>query len=125
MLTVAGNDSNLLTVLTESVELVLEGGLELLTGDVGQLSLGDEGLGLSTDQFLLENDDARRVGVLILELGDLVGDLLLACDRSVRSVLDSGKGKPTVAARLDRGFDVTNALDGDTVLVVPVDKQVL
>lgn len=31
----------------------------------------------------------------------------------------------TVAARLDRGFDVTNALDGDTVLVVTVDKQVL
>lgn len=92
VLAVAGNDSDLLTVLTESVELVLEGGLELLTGDVGQLSLGDEGLGLSTDQFLLKNDNARRVGVLVLELGDLVGDFLLACDQSVRSVLDSGKG---------------------------------
>lgn len=92
VLAVAGNDSDLLAVLTESIELVLEGGLELLTGDVGQLSLGDEGLGLSTDQFLLENDDARRVGVLVLELGDLVGDFLLACDRLVRSVLNSGKG---------------------------------
>lgn len=81
VLAVAGNDSDLLAVLSESVELVLEGALELLTGDVGQLSLGDEGLGLSTDQFLLENDNARRVGVLVLELGDLVGDLLLACGR--------------------------------------------
>lgn len=125
MLAVAGNDSDLLAVLTESVKLVLEGGLELLTGDVGQLSLGDEGFGLSTDQFLLENDDARRVGILVLELGDLVGDFLLACDRSVRSVLDSGKRKLTVAARLDRSFDVTNALDSDTVLVVTVDKQIL
>lgn len=44
---------------------------------------------------------------------------------SVRSGLGSGKEKLTVAARLDRGFDITNALDSDTVLVVTVDKQVL
>lgn len=31
----------------------------------------------------------------------------------------------TVTAGLDRGFDVTDALDGDTVLVVAVDILVL
>jgi hypothetical protein len=42
------------------------------------LSLSDEGLGLSTDKLLLENDNLGRVGFLVLELSDLVGDLLLA-----------------------------------------------
>lgn len=83
VLAVAGNESNLLAVLTESVELVLEGGLELLTGDVGQLGLRDEGFGLGTDQLLFEDNDARRVWLLVLELGDFVGDLLLAYMTSV------------------------------------------
>lgn len=42
VLSVAGNDSKLLGVLTESVKLVGEGRLELLTGDVGELGLGDK-----------------------------------------------------------------------------------
>jgi hypothetical protein len=42
------------------------------------LSFGDERLGLGADEFLLENDNARGVGVLVLQLGDLIGDLLLA-----------------------------------------------
>lgn len=79
VLAIAGNEGNLLTVLTESIELVLECSLELLTGDVRQLSFRYEGLCLCTNQFLLENNNARRVGVLVLELGNLVGDLLLAC----------------------------------------------
>ena len=79
VLAVASNDCHLLAVLTESVELVGESGLQLLTGDVGELSLSDERLGLSTDKLLLENDNLGAVGLLVLELSDLVGDLLLAC----------------------------------------------
>lgn len=65
-------------MLAESIELVGEGSLELLAGDVGELGLGDEGLGLSTDKLLLEDDNLGAVGLLVLELGDLVRDLLLA-----------------------------------------------
>ena len=79
VLAVAGNDSHLLAVLTECIELVLEGSLDLLTGDVRELSLRYKGLGLSTNQFLLENNNAGRFRVLVLELGNFVGDLLLAC----------------------------------------------
>jgi len=42
------------------------------------LSLSDEGLGLSTNKLLLEDNDSGRVGLLVLELSDLVGNLLLA-----------------------------------------------
>ena len=79
MLAKAGNDGNLLRVLTESVELVGESGLELLAGNVRELSLGDERLGFGADQLLLENDNLGAVGLLVLELGNLVGNLLLAC----------------------------------------------
>jgi hypothetical protein len=79
VLAVAGDDGHLLAVLAERIELVGEGSLQLLTGDVGELSLCDEGLGLGTDKFLLEDDDLGAVGLLVLELGNLVGDLLLAC----------------------------------------------
>jgi hypothetical protein len=42
VLAVSSNDGHLLRVLTESVELVGEGSLQLLTGDVGELGLGDQ-----------------------------------------------------------------------------------
>lgn len=87
MLAVASNEGDLLAVLTKGVKLVLEGGLQLLTGDVGQLGLRDEGLGLGANQLLLEDDDARGVGVLVLELSNFVGDLLLACMTSVIPIL--------------------------------------
>lgn len=87
--------------------MVGEGGLELLAGDVGKLGFGDEGFGFGADELLLEDDDAGRVGLLVFELSDLVGDLLLA-----------------VAAGLDGSFDVADALDGNAVLVVAVDKLV-
>jgi hypothetical protein len=74
----AGDDSKLLAVLTEGIELVGEGSLQLLTGDVGELGLGDERLSLGTDELLLKDDNLGAVGLLVLELGDLVGDLLLA-----------------------------------------------
>lgn len=78
VLAVAGDDGHLLAVLAEGVELVSESSLQLLAGDVGELGLSDEGLGLGADELLLENDDLGAVGLLVLELGDLVGDLLLA-----------------------------------------------
>lgn len=78
VLAVSGNDSDLFAVFAKRVELVLEGCLELLTGDVGELRLSHQGFGLRANQFLLEDDDARRARVLILELGNLISDLLLA-----------------------------------------------
>lgn len=83
MLAVAGDDSDLLAMLPESVELVSVGGLYLLAGDVGELCLGDERLCLGANKFLLEDDNLGRVGLLVLQLSDLVGDLLLACERIV------------------------------------------
>ena len=78
MLAVAGDDGEFLRVLAECVELVGEGCLELLARDVGELGLGDERLGFGADQLLLEDDDLGAVGFLVFQLGDLVGDLLLA-----------------------------------------------
>lgn len=79
VLAVAGNDGDLLAVLAESVKLVGVGSLDLLAGDVGELGLGDQRLGLGTDELLLKDNNLGRVGLLVLELGNLVGDLLLAC----------------------------------------------
>lgn len=59
MLAVASNDGQLLAVLAEGIELVSEGGLELLAGDVGELSLSDKRFGLSTDKLLLQNNNPR------------------------------------------------------------------
>ena len=78
VLSVASDNRHLLAVLAKSIELVAEGSLELFTGDVRELSLSHERLGLSTDKLLLENDDSWRVWLLVLELGNLVGNLLLA-----------------------------------------------
>jgi hypothetical protein len=57
VLSVAGDNGDLLTMLTQSIELVSVGCLDLLAGDVGQLGLGDKGLSLSSDEFLLENNN--------------------------------------------------------------------
>ena len=57
VLSVAGNDGNLLAVLAQSIELVGVGSLDLLAGDVGELSLGDKRLGLGTNKLLLQNND--------------------------------------------------------------------
>lgn len=74
----ASNDGELLAVLLKSVELISESCLELLTGNVGKLGFCDKGFCLSTDKLLLENNDARAVRLLVLELGNLISDLLLA-----------------------------------------------
>jgi hypothetical protein len=66
-------------VLAQGVELVRVRGLDLLARYVGELGLGYQGFGLGADELLLQDDDLGRVGLLVLELGDLVGDLLLSC----------------------------------------------
>ncbi len=78
MLSVTSNYGELLAVLAESIKLVGVGSLQLLAGDVGELGFSDEGLGLSTDKLLLEDDNLGGVWFLVLELSDLVRDLLLA-----------------------------------------------
>ena len=77
VLSVTSNDGKLFAVLAESVELVGVSSLQLLTGDVGELRLSDKRLGLSADKLLLENNDLGRVWLLVLELGNLIGNLLL------------------------------------------------
>lgn len=94
-------------MLTHRIKLIGKRGLELLTRDVAELGLGDQRLGFGADEFLFEDDDARAVGFFVLELGDLVGYLLLA-----------------VAGGLDGGFDVADGFDGDAVLVISVDELV-
>ncbi len=103
VLSVASNDGNFLTMLTKSIKLVSKCCLELLTGNVGKLGLRDKRFGFSADEFLLEDDDAGAVGLLVLELRDLVRDLLLS-----------------VSAGLNGCFDVSDALDCYTVLVVAI-----
>jgi hypothetical protein len=78
VLSVTSNDGELLAVLPESIELVSVSSLELLTGNIGELCLSDKRLGLSTNKLLFEDNDLRRVWLLVLELSNLVGDLLLA-----------------------------------------------
>jgi hypothetical protein len=78
VLSIACNNGNLLTMLTESIELVGIGCLHLLSSDVGKLSLSNKRLGLRSNKFLFEDDNLGRVGLLVLELGDLISDLLLA-----------------------------------------------
>lgn len=77
VLAIACNDSKLLTMLAQSIELVRESSLQLLARDVRQLSLSDKRLGLSADKLLLEHDNLGRVGLLVLQLRNLIGDLLL------------------------------------------------
>jgi hypothetical protein len=79
VLSEAGNDSDLFAVLTKRIKLVRKGSLQLLTSDVGKLGLGDQRLSFGADELLLKNNDLGRVWLLVLELGDLIGDLLLAC----------------------------------------------
>lgn len=94
-------------MLPQGIKLVGESRLEFLASNVGKLGFRNEGLGFSADELLLKDDNARRVGLLVLELSNLVGDLLLA-----------------VSAGLDGSFNVADALDSDTVLVVAVDELV-
>lgn len=81
--TESSNDGKLLAVLLQGIELVSESSLEFLASNVGELSFSHEGLGLSTDKFLLQNDNLWRVGLLVFQLSNLVSNLLLACMRQI------------------------------------------
>lgn len=72
---VLGQQDLLLGTLNDGGGVKIVGLLELLTGDVGELGLGDERLGFCADQLLFEGDDLGRAGLLVLELLDLVEDL--------------------------------------------------
>ena len=80
MLSEPSNNGELLTMLTEGIELIGESSLELLTGDIRELGLGDQRLSLGADKFLLENHNLRAVWFLVFELGDFVGDFLFPCE---------------------------------------------
>ena len=78
MLAVASNDSKLLAMFAHGIELISKSSLELLTGDVGKLGFGDQGLGLGADKLLLQDNNLGGVGLLVLQLSNLVCDLLFA-----------------------------------------------
>jgi hypothetical protein len=78
MLSESGDNRQLFAVFTKGIELIIERSLDLLTGDVGQLCLGDEGLGLCANEFLFENNNLGGVWFLIFEMCNLVGNLLLS-----------------------------------------------
>lgn len=80
---VARNDGDLLAVLAQSIKLVCVCGLDFFACNVRKLSLSYQGFGFGADEFLFEDDDLGGVGLLVFQLGNLVGNLLLACSVSV------------------------------------------
>lgn len=78
MLSVTSDDCKLLAVFTESIKLVSESSLELLTGDVGELSFGYKRLGFGTNKLLLKDDNLWLVWLLVLELSNLISDFLFS-----------------------------------------------
>lgn len=78
VLSVASNDGQLLAVLAHGIKLVCECSLQLLAGNVGELGFGNQRFRLCAHKFLLEDYDSGRIGLLVLQLCDLIGDLLLA-----------------------------------------------
>ncbi|KAH9822052.1 MFS transporter prlL [Teratosphaeria destructans] len=49
--------------------------LELLAGNVGELGFGDQGLSLGTNELLLKSDQFGRLGLLVLQLLNLILNL--------------------------------------------------
>lgn len=78
MLSVPSNHCHLLGVFTHGIELVGECSLDLLASDVRELSFGNQRFSFGSHKFLFKNHDFGRIGVLVLELRNLVCDFLLA-----------------------------------------------
>jgi hypothetical protein len=72
---VLGEQDLLLGALDDGCGVQVVGFLEFLAGDVGELGLGDEGLGFGADELLLEGDEFGRFGLFLFEFGDFVEDL--------------------------------------------------
>lgn len=70
-----GEDDLFLGALDDGGGVEVEGFLELLAGYVGELGVGDEGLGFGADELLFEGDEFGGFGFFVLELLDLVLDL--------------------------------------------------
>jgi hypothetical protein len=86
---VLGQHDLLLGALDDSGGVKVVGLLELLTGDVGKLGLGNEGLSLCADKLLLEGDNLDRAGLLVLQLLYFVGNLNNQISMLVGCVMDS------------------------------------
>ena len=84
MLAVSSNDGQFLAVLPQGVKLVGKGGLELLPSNVGQLGLCHQRLGLGPDELLLEHNNLGRIGLFVLQVGNLIRNVLFAYDRVSR-----------------------------------------
>ena len=74
----AGDDGQFLGMFADGIKLIGECCLELLASNVRKLGFSNEGFGLSTDKLLFKDDNPRAIGLLVFELSDLIGDLLLA-----------------------------------------------
>lgn len=72
---ILGEQDLLLGALDDGGSVNVVGFLELLAGDVGQLSFGDERLCFCADELLLEGDDLGGTWLLVFQLLDLVLDL--------------------------------------------------
>ena len=71
-----GEEDLFLGTLDDGGGVEVEGFLELLAGDVGELGVGDKGLGFGADEFLLEGDEFGGFGFFVLEFLNLVLDLV-------------------------------------------------
>lgn len=94
---------------------------QLVTYDVGKLGLGDEVLSLSADKLLLEDDNLGALGLLQLQLLDLVGNLGLVVTTGLDALLgvaDSLENATAVINGVGVGvLLLTNLAQDDTNLV--------
>jgi hypothetical protein len=89
-----GENGLLIGTFDDGVDLHCIRFLQLLPGNVGQLCLGDEVLGFSADEFLLEGEDLGGCGILVFQMSYLIRDLGLV-----------------LAGRIDGRFSIANLLE--------------
>jgi len=100
---------------------------ELLTGDVGQLSLGDERLRLGADEFLLKSDKLGGLWLLVLQFLDLVlnlWEMLLVRPRVCLRNWASPHLLLVSATGLHRALGVTNLLQHTPAVFESLCEQV-
>ena len=87
-----------------------------MTHNVSQLRLGDQVLGLGPNELLLQDDQPGALGLLGLELGDLVGDLALALAAGLDALL-------RVADRLEHAAAVVQRVGVAVLLLAQLREQ--